>query len=403
MWSSSRAQALQPRGHVQTCRHSGTSAGAGRTGDRARERRARRRSTTLRAHVTKSMARSQRSNVQNSLAFRVGVSYEMCGPIAEAMDLSPLEQPPDVEWAFLPRHGRDILASCVRGFDALLVHSARITAETLSGDHSLQLIALFGVGLDGVDVDACTRNGVLVTTSPDGVRRPMAMGVVAFLLALSHDIVRRDRWARESLWPNRFTPTGSAMTGRVLGFVGFGNIAREARVLLAPVGMRVMAYGPRLTREDAALAEVESVDLDTLLRDSDFVCVTCPLTDETRHLLDERRLGLMKPSAFLVNVARGAVIDEQALIAALASGRLAGAALDVFEDEPLAANNPLAVLDNVILTPHSVGYTDELYAGCARSACASILAVAKSGCIPQHAVNPDARSNRPLHQSSAAS
>jgi phosphoglycerate dehydrogenase-like enzyme len=328
-------------------------------------------------------------NLQTRGTFRVGLSHEMRGPIAEALDLTPLEHSPHIDWDFLPEHGREIPWRCLTGFDALFLHSARVTAETLSGPSLPQLVALFGVGLDGIDVDACTRNGVLVTISPDGVRRPMALGVLAFLLALSQNIVARDRWAREPLWPNRFTFVSAGLTDKTLGFIGFGNIATEVRQLLKPFCVHVRAYGPRLTQVAANLADVERTDLETLLRTSDYVCVTCRLTEETYHLLDERRLRLMKPTAFLINVARGAIIEEQALIDALTSGRLAGAALDVLEEEPLRAGNPLAALDNVILAPHSVGYNEELYAGCGRSACTSILAVAE-GRIPEHAVNPAA-------------
>lgn len=323
-------------------------------------------------------------------AFRVGLTRDLQrlegGLILGPVDLSPLESD-SVQWGFLPEHGQELAAPHVAGFDALFAFGPRITEATVSGSDRLTLVARHGVGLDTVDLAACTEHGVMVTTTPEGIRRPMALGVLAFLLALSHRLVEKDRAAREEGWPRRFETTGVGLSGRTLGIVGFGNIGRDVAALVAPLGMRLLAFGPRLLHAEAAAHGVKDVSLERLLAESDFVVVACPLTEETHHLLDGERLSLLRPTAQIVNVSRGAVVDEAALVQALREGRLAGAALDVFEEEPLPAEHPLLGLDNVILAPHAIGYTDELFRGCVDSIIESILAVAR-GQTPAHVANP---------------
>jgi phosphoglycerate dehydrogenase-like enzyme len=326
-----------------------------------------------------------------SKRFRVGVTRDIRaadgGLVFGDIGLEALEQDPAVEWEFLAEDTCELRPEQVRGYDALFVFSPSVTAASLSDADRLTLLARHGVGLDNVDLGACNAHGVLVTVTPDGVRRPMAAGTLAFLLALAHRLPARDRLTRAGRWQDgRFGEIGEGLTGRTLGVVGFGNIGREILALAEPFGLRRLAHTPRLTAAEAARAGVECVDLETLLRSSDFVCLTCPLTEETYHLIDEERLALMKPSAYLVNIARGALVDQPALTDALREGRLRGAALDVFEQEPVDPDDPILALDNVILAPHAIGYTDEIFRGCVASICESILAVA-SGRIPRHVAN----------------
>jgi phosphoglycerate dehydrogenase-like enzyme len=178
------------------------------------------------------------------------------------------------------------------------------------------------------------------------------------------------------------------VTGRTLGLVGLGNIGRDVVRLVAPFEMRVLAHDP-YARWDDLPPGVALVDLDTLLRESDFVSINCPLTRETRHLIGGAQLGLMKPTAYLINTARGPIVDERALCEALAGGRIAGAGLDVFEQEPTPADNPILALPNVIVTPHALGWTDECVRGNAAGACGAILALSR-GEVPRHLVNPAA-------------
>jgi len=211
----------------------------------------------------------------------------------------------------------------------------------------------------------------------------MATAAIAFLLSLTLKLREKDRVIREDRWADEVDHLGVGLVGRTLGVVGLGNIGREVLRLAEPFSMRHVAHDPYVdpARVPKRL-RTELVPLDDLLARSDFVCVTCPLTLETRHLLDERRLGLLKPSAFLVNIARGPIVDQDALVRVLAERRIAGAALDVFDEEPLPSGHPLTSLDNVILTPHSIGRTDERFTNGARTAADVVGAVAGGGRPP---------------------
>ena len=293
-----------------------------------------------------------------------------------------------IEWTFVQGQEPELA-----GLDVLIALQPSVTPRTLEHADRLSLIARVGVGLDRIDLDECTRRGVLVTIAPDGVRRPLAAGTMALLLALAHRIPERDRRMRTGWW-SRQELSGIGLRGRTLGVIGFGNVGRELCALAEPFELRVIAADPYLAK---APAGVELVALDDLLRHSDFVVCLCPLTDETRGLLDARRLALMKRTAFLVNVARGPIVDEASLTDALRDGRIAGAALDVFEQEPIDPGHPLLRLDNVILSPHAVALTDEAYAGSGRSACEAVLAFAH-GEIPRHLANPQALDHPKLRE-----
>jgi D-3-phosphoglycerate dehydrogenase len=226
----------------------------------------------------------------------------------------------------------------------------------------------------------------LLSITPDGVRRPVAASVLALVLALAHKLLIKDRLTRAGRWAEKLDHMGTGLTGRTLGVVGLGNIGREVCALARPFDMRQVAADPFITAAEAAAIGVELMPLDDLLRASDFACVCCALTPETHHLIDARRLGLLKPTSYLVNVARGPIVDERALADALCAGRIQGAGLDVFEREPIDQDDPILSLENVILTPHAICWTDECFRGNGRSACASILDVA-CGRVPAHVVN----------------
>lgn len=319
--------------------------------------------------------------------FRVGVTRDILRDGSPIYDLSALDAPPDLEWEPLAGHGQELKPSEVAGYDALVLFHPEVTAATLDGAEPPLLVARLGVGYDNVDVRACTERGVLLTITPDSVRRPMASGALAFVLALAHRLPEMDAHVRGGGW-DRFAHVGAGLGGRTLGIVGLGNVGREIARLAAPFELRLLAHDP-YAAPDGVPADVELAGLDELLAASDFVCVTCPLTAETRHLIDGPRLARMKPTAHLVNVARGPIVDQAALTQALRERRIAGAALDVFEREPLDGDDPLLRLDNVILAPHAVGLVDELFAVGGRSAAESVLAVAE-GRVPRDVVNPDA-------------
>jgi D-3-phosphoglycerate dehydrogenase len=299
-------------------------------------------------------------------------------------DLSLLDERSDVDWEWMRGEG-ELEPSDLAPYDAIVLFHPHVTAASLRGAERLRLVARLGVGVDNIDVAACTASGVLVTVTPDSVRRPMASGGMAFVLALAHRLTEMDRHVRSGGW-DRFAHVGMGLDGRTLGIVGLGNVGRELALLAGPFGLRILAADPFVTEPPAG---IELRPLDALLAEADFVVVTCPLTEETYHLLDAERLALMKPSAYLVNIARGPIVDGAALADALASGGLAGAALDVFEPEPVRPDDQLLGLDNVILTPHAIGLTDELFRLGGQSACQAVLAVAE-GRLPEFPLNPAA-------------
>jgi phosphoglycerate dehydrogenase-like enzyme len=316
--------------------------------------------------------------------FRVGVTRDVEGTDGRPVyDLSSLDEA-GVEWTWLRGDG-ELAPEDVAPFDAIVLFHPRVTAATLEGADRLALIARLGVGVDNIEVDACTRAGVLVTVTPDSVRRPMAAGAMAFVLALAHRLPQMDRHVRAGGW-ERFAHVGSGLDGRALGIVGLGNVGRELTMLAAPFGLRVVAADPFVGE---APEGVELCTLDELLERADFVVVTCPLTEETWHLVGAPQLARMKQTAYVVNIARGPIVDGAALADALQAGVIAGAALDVFEPEPPGTDDPLLALDNVILAPHAIGLTDELFRLGGQSAARAVLAV-RDGRLPEFPLNPDA-------------
>jgi D-3-phosphoglycerate dehydrogenase len=314
---------------------------------------------------------------------RVGVTEDLLGTDGRTVyDLSLLDERADVDLEWVRGEG-ELQPADLAPYDAMVLYHPRVTAASLRGVARLRLIARLGVGVDNIDVDACTAAGVVVTTTPDSVRRPMASGAMAFVLALAHRLPEMDRHVRAGGW-DRFAHVGMGLNGRTLGIVGLGNVGRELAALAAPFGLKILAADPFVTE---APQGIELLSLDALLAVADFVVVTCPLTADTYHLLDAERLTRMRPTAYLVNIARGPIVDGAALADALASGRIAGAALDVFEPEPVRRDDPLLGLDNVLLAPHAVGLTDEMFRLGGQSASRAVLAIA-DGRVPEFPLNP---------------
>lgn len=331
--------------------------------------------------------------------FRVGVTRDFLGADGSLgfgdIGLDLLDGA-GIGWEFLPSPESEISSEQAREFDGLLVLAPKVSARTVEEPGCLKIVARFGVGYDNVDVTACTRAGVLLTITPEGVRRPVAVAALTFLLALSHKLLVKDRLTRTGRWSERLAHTGQGVTGRTLGIIGFGNIGRELATLAQPLGLSVIAYDPWVTPEAAAQANVAALPLDDVLRQADYVCVCCALTPETRHLLNAERIALMKSTAYLINVARGPIVDQAALYAALRDRKIQGAGLDVFEREPVAEDDPILGLDNVILAPHALCWTDECFGLNGRSAIGSLIDVAR-GIVPKYVVNRDALTHDRLH------
>jgi D-3-phosphoglycerate dehydrogenase len=230
----------------------------------------------------------------------------------------------------------------------------------------VRIVARHGVGYDSVDIEALAARGIVTTNTPVAVRRPVAVAALTQIFALAGRLFAKDRLTREGRWNERTAHMGLGLTTRTLGVIGAGGIGREFLALARPFGWRMLATDPHV---DASVIEelgASKVPLEALLEQADFVVAMVLLDDSTRRMMNAERFALMKPTAFFVNIARGPIADEAALIDALRRGTIAGAAIDVFEQEPTAPDNPLFGMDNVIVTPHALCWTDECFDAIAR-------------------------------------
>ncbi|HTT10353.1 MAG TPA: NAD(P)-dependent oxidoreductase [Burkholderiaceae bacterium] len=295
-----------------------------------------------------------------------------------------------LQWEYLAESLTEVTPDLAARYDALYVNSPKVTAGSVArSDCRVKLIARHGVGYDSVDVPAMTRAGVLVTNTPIAVRRPVATMAITYVLALAQKMLVKDRLTRSGNWTQRNEHMGRGLTGKTLGIVGAGGTGQELLRVVKGFDMRLLAADPYADAGRIEALGATLVPLPTLLREADFVVLMCLLNDETRHLIDAEKLALMRPTAYLINVARGPVVDEPALIRALEAKRIAGAGLDVFEQEPIAPDNPLLKMEQVIVSPHALCWTDECFNAIATDGLTSLVDVAR-GKRPAYLVNPDA-------------
>jgi len=256
----------------------------------------------------------------------------------------------------------DDLRAALASADALIVRNrTRVDAALLAFAPLLSVVGRLGVGLDNIDLDACAARQIDVIPATGANATAVAEYVICVAMMLLRGAYRSSPAVAAGEWPRTRLSRGKEMAGKTLGIVGFGGIGRLTGKLGHAMGMRVIAFDALIPHDAAVWAEeaTEPHALDALLAVSDVVSLHVPLTPQTRHLLDAQRIARMQRGAILVNTARGGVVDEAALASALASGQLGGAALDVFEDEPLAAGSALAQCPNLVLTPHIAGVTLE--------------------------------------------
>lgn len=292
-----------------------------------------------------------------------------------------------IEWDLVAADGSALQPAQLQGHDALLLLGAMAVDEaTLEGVTTLRHIARFGAGYDAVDLDACTRHGIVVTNAPTGLRAPMAHTALTLLLALAHNLLPKDHLVREGAWDRKAELHGPGLLHATVGVVGLGGIGRETVRALRALGIQVLAWNRTPRPEFCEDAGIEQVGLDELLRRSDYAVLTVAAAEGTHHLIGERELRLLGPGSHLVNIARGSVVDEPALVAALQDGTIAGAALDVFETEPLPTDSPLITMENVVLAPHALCWTRDFVDATAAEVRGEILALAQ-GRGPRHAVN----------------
>ncbi|QCC49191.1 NAD(P)-dependent oxidoreductase [Halobellus limi] len=257
----------------------------------------------------------------------------------------------------------DALLEVVDEYDALLVTSrVPLTRDVIAAADRLKLIGKLGTGIDSVDLDAAREYGVTVTHTPGHNALSVAEHALCLTLACARRLPTAEALLSEGRWRDEY-PLGTRVSGATVGIVGFGNVGKRVGKLLSGFDVDVLVSDPYVPTIDAELADADARSLDDLLERSDFVILTPELTDETRHLVGRSELDRMRDDAILVNVSRGPVVDEAALVDALRAEQIAGAGLDVFETEPLPADSPLHAFDNVVTTPHIAAMTGECRRG----------------------------------------
>lgn len=290
-------------------------------------------------------------------------------------------------WSFMEGPSDALTSEQLESYDAMLIAAPQVPGDAvLMASKTPSIIARFGVGVDAVDLDACTERGIIVTNTPDGARRPVAQAALALTLATVHHLSAKDLMVRLGNWDEKLSWNGRSLNGAVVGLIGLGNVGSEFARLVKIFDVTLQAYDPYQKPEAFTKVGAAPCGLEELLRTSDVIVVFTPLTSETHHLLNASNMGMIKHGAYLVNISRGEVIEHSALVAALAERRLAGAGLDVFEVEPLPKSDPLINMPNVVLAPHALSWTDEMARGNGASAIRAILDV-RDGYQPKFVVN----------------
>lgn len=286
-----------------------------------------------------------------------------------------------------PAGGPEEIIRLAPACDAILTCWRQVPVAALHAAPRCRIVSRYGIGLDNIPVDAATQLGIVVTNVPDFCLDEVAEHTLALLLASARRIVPMTTATRAGIWNQRLAPGLPRVRGQVLGLVGYGNIGRAVAERARGLGLRVIAYTPRLAADALAPWGTATNDLGELLAVADYVSLHLPLTAATRHLINAGALAQMKPTAYLINTARGAIVDEDALLAALEQGRLAGAALDVMTQEPPAPDHPLLAHPHVIATPHVAFSSSAAIADLAAKAARHVVQ-ALTGQIPDRVVNP---------------
>ncbi|WP_269938602.1 NAD(P)-dependent oxidoreductase [Arthrobacter sp. HY1533] len=324
------------------------------------------------------------------MTFSVGISRDFLGADGKNVwgdiGLSGLDAA-GIPWEYMDALEPTLTPEQMERYDAILYAAPAVTAASFEGvANPPALLARFGVGYDAVDLEACTRAGTAATITPDGARRPVATAALSMLLSVGHHTVVKDRLVRQKQWGLRESYMGTGLTGKTIGFLGVGNTGSELIRLLEPFDVRCIGYDPYCPPERAQEIGVELMDLEDVAKNCDALVIMALLTEATHHIVNDALFAQMKPTASLINIARGPIVDEQALIRALQNGTIAAAGLDVFEEEPVA--NELLDLENVTLSPHCLAWTDEMSLGNGSSCVRAIINVA-SGIAPPFIVNRD--------------
>lgn len=278
------------------------------------------------------------------------------------------------------------LIPLVKDADAIVTQYSDVSRRVIEQLDHCKMIIKYGIGVNNIDTEAATERGIYVCNVPDYGVEEVSDHAVTMMLALGKKMKILEKAFREGDWGYSSTMPLYRLCDCTLGLVGFGRIPQLVAKKMGGIGLRILAYDPFIDQEKAAALGVTPTDLDTILRESDFISVHVPLNESTRHLIGEEGFRKMKKTAFVVNTARGGVIDEKALVEALLAGQIAGAGVDVYEEEPVKPDNPLLHMDNVIATPHCAWYSETAITALQRKVAEEVVNVLK-GNEPFHCVN----------------
>jgi D-3-phosphoglycerate dehydrogenase len=292
----------------------------------------------------------------------------------------------DIELVRLNTHSSEEIIQHAADADGLLVGFAQINRQVIEHLDRCKVISRYGIGMDMVDLEAATERGILVCNVPDYCIQEVSTHTIAFLLCLNRHIHYHDKHVHSGKWASPPGGPPARLHGQVLGLVGLGNIGQAVARKAQAIGLCVLAYDPHIAQEKAGKMDVELTTLEDLLHRSDYVSLHCPLTEKTHHMIGQTQLELMKPSAFLINMARGPVVDQPALYQALVKHTIRGAALDVVEQEPPPPDEPLLQLENVICTPHTSSWSAEAVSQLRRDTARNVVIVLNGG-VPRSVVN----------------
>lgn len=295
-----------------------------------------------------------------------------------------------IEWIAEQHSTPQSALEAARDADVVMLQSVRplLTRTVIEDLSKCRCLVRLGIGYDTVDVEAATSRGIPVCNVPTYCIDDVADHALALLLDGVRHIAKQDRWIRAGRWDRTGARPARRMRGGTLGLIGFGRIARALAERASGFGLELLTFDPYVDAETAARWGAQKVDLETLLLRSDFISVHCPLNDETHHLLGRREFALMKEGVFLVNTSRGPIVDEEALADALLAGKVWGAGLDVFEQEPLPLSSPLRAFENVTFTPHVGANSEESVTDLYRAGCQIAIDV-RHGRWPASVVNPE--------------
>ena len=325
--------------------------------------------------------------------FKIGLTRDFLTPEGslsyKTIGLETLDAVPGVEYEFLKEHHSPVTPEMIDGYDVIISLAPAYNASSFTGVKGLKAICRFGVGYDMVDVKACTDANVMLTITRGAVNHSVSEAIIGWMLALSHKMFQKDKLVRDGKWAERSRYTGSEIRNKTLGIIGIGGIGSTLVDMLKPFHIaRVLAFDPHADASRVAAMGVELTDLKTMMAQSDFVSINCPLTEETRNLVKAEELSLLKKSAFLINTARGGIINGEALLNILKNEQIAGYATDVFDDEPPNVNDELFSMKNVIMAPHCIAWTNELFEEIGQMACRQAVQVYNKQ-TPDHLVNPE--------------